>query len=69
MSIKKQRGAHKNAKSKAHNAIRRKERREAAEALVKAWRSLSPQEQLKRLPAGGAKRQRARIMAKLEKAA
>jgi len=47
----------------------RKERRERAAKVAEetGWSKLSLQEQLDRLPKDGAKKQRARILAKLEK--
>jgi hypothetical protein len=68
-SFKGQRSATKNQRSHARNTARQLERREAHEASAKIWRSLSLQEQLKRLPANGAKRQRARIISKLNQRA
>ena len=60
------RGSHKNAKAKARNAERRAQRRAAAEARVARWRALTPKEQLAQLPAGGAKKQRERILRRIE---
>jgi hypothetical protein len=64
--FKKQRGAHKNAKSKAGNARRREERRTKAGLLLKKCRSLSIQQRLARLPVNGAVRERARLTAMLQ---
>lgn len=56
----------KNVRCKERNAQRKEQRRKEDEDRNKQWRALSPKEQLKRLPQGGAKKQRAKIEALLK---